>query len=46
MRSRAADNRTGKLNRPIMAVIKKAQIVSGNLEKLIPSVRILITVVI
>ena len=41
---KAADNKTGNEITPITAVIKKAQIVSGNLVKDIPFVLKLITV--
>ena len=44
--NRAAESSTGKDTTPIIAVMKKAQIVSGNLEKLIPLVLKLITVTI
>ena len=42
----AADNNTGNEITPIMAVIKNAQIVRGNLKKVIPLVLKLSTVTI
>ena len=44
--NKAADSNTGKETTPIIAVMKKAHIVSGSLEKLIPFVLKLITVTI
>ena len=42
--NKAAENKTGKDKIPIIAVKKKAQMVNGRRVKVIPFVRMLITV--